>query len=103
MDFGEQMMQLMLVIVGLLVALGGVTAWSRHKKSSGGSQANQEQPAQVDDTADEMAEGSGRSGMTASEHRHSDRADRFDLTGKNAEAAAKVLKRMLQQDNQKHS
>jgi len=100
MGFGDQLMQLMLIIVALLVALGGVTAWGRHRKSGGDSQSNPERSV-LNSVADDVSDESGRSGMvTPSDQRHADRAERFDLTGKNAEAAAKVLKRMLQQDNQ---
>ena len=93
----NELPQLIIIIVVLLVAYGGIRVWTSRRPS-------------------ENADGSpgGGVGQSATDqhladvivHDHSDipRADRnksrFNLTGKDAEVAAKVLKRMLSQDKE---
>lgn len=108
MSFTEELTQLVMIIVGLLVVLFGVNFWTQKGgsltlPSMGNKSSDATGPTNIGNgTAESMA------GMEAEEvesesipkmgpDRH---ADRFDLTGKNAEAAAKVLKGMLKKDEQ---
>ena len=105
MDFGEQITQLLLVILALLVAFFGVTFWTKRKSGQlGGEPSSAEAPpvpggaggtagVEALGALDEATESKGGGGSG------SEAAKRFqNLTGKDAEAAARILKRMLKQD-----
>ena len=95
MDFGEQLTMLIVMIVLLGAAYFGVTTWS---KRAGDRQANS--PAAgggVDDDEFDVA-GDLREALKDRDAVAKQREQRFKLTGKDAEVAAKVLKRMLKQD-----
>lgn len=115
MTFGEELMQLLLIIGALLMALAGINFWTKKGGSitlppMGGKSADpasgvpantgDETNALMDDVGSdanpsgEGNSGGGSGGSVADRH-----GDRFDLTGKDAEAAARVLKRMLKQDS----
>ena len=100
MDFGEEITQLLVIIVGLLVALFGLNFWVKRggginmPSTKSNSQNVQQYVEDVDQDAEEkMAD---LKLPKTGKDRH---GDRFDLTGKDAEAAARVLKRMLKQDS----
>ena len=113
MDFTEEVTQLAVIIVVLLVAYLGINMWTKRGggitipsmggRASGGGEAGEGgtgaggvDVAGLDvDGADDGLDGYPRSGSVADRH-----GDRFNLTGRDAEAAAKVLKRMLQQDEE---
>ena len=113
MGFGEEITQLLLIIGALMLALGGVSMWSKRsgkggEAGGGGGGAGSAGAAGgmgIGDLGD--ATGGGGSGLGeavesrgggSSDSRH---GDRFKFTGKDAEVAAKVLKRMLKQDGDK--
>ena len=95
MDFGEQLTMLIVVIVLLGAAYFGVTTWS---KRSGSGQANASGARGVVDHDEFDAASDLRQAMESRDVVAKQREKRFQLTGKDAEVAAKVLKRMLKQD-----
>lgn len=107
MSFTEELTQLLLIIGALLMVLFGVNFWTK----KGGSLTLPSIGNKSSDATDPASAGNGpagsMAGMAAEEESENlpkmgpDRhAERFDLTGKNAEAAAKVLKGMLKKDEQ---
>ena len=103
MDHSAEATQLIVVIVILVVAYFGVMVWTRRVKNrppgeggggigvSGGAAGGI--AGSADDTDD--IDGMGVPAKKKGPDRHK---GRFQLKGKDAETAAKVLKRMLQQD-----
>ena len=103
MDHSAEATQLIVVIVILVVAYFGVMVWTRRVKNrppgeggggigvSGGAAGGI--AGSADDTDD--IDGMGVPAKKKGPDRHK---GRFQLQGKDAETAAKVLKRMLQQD-----
>lgn len=109
MSFGEEITQLLMIIVALIMALMGINYWTKRggtlslpsmgSRSKQGSTEHPETGTNAHDVAEAHVEGAiaakkkGSGGSAAERH-----GDRFNLTGKDAEAAARVLKRMLKQD-----
>ncbi len=111
MSFGEEITQILVIIVVLLMAFFGLNFWTKRKKataeiqqqaaenaglaSPGGSAAA---GASLDGSAAvgaDMGEAMAEKSTSATKSRQAKNMERFDLKGKDAEAAAKVLKRML--------
>jgi len=107
MDYTEQATQLFLVVVVLVAAYFGVMVWTRRVNNNnpgegggggfggmmgggGGGAAGGVQGTGLSDDGD-VASGPG--GKSADRNK-----GRFQLQGRDAEVAAKVLKRMLKQD-----
>lgn len=115
MTFVEELVQLLIIIFALLLVLFGVNFWTKKGggitlPSMGGSGSSGEAGQQMAGIHGEDADGvqgtgnaqgaGGSGGKRKSGNSAADRhGDRFDLTGKDAEAAARVLKRMLKQDD----
>lgn len=109
MTFGEEVTQLLLIIGALLLALAGINFWTKKggsitlpslsgkpAKPADGTPTNSGEEA--DEFLDNMGLGKSSGGSGGSGGSGADRhGDRFQLTGKDAEAAARVLKRMLKQ------
>jgi len=115
MTFVEELVQLLIIIFALLLVLFGVNFWTKKGgsltlPSMGGSGSSGEAGQQMagldgngidgtyesgDVQGSRNSGGKSKGGGSAAD-RH---GDRFDLTGKDAEAAARVLKRMLKQDD----
>ena len=95
MDFGEQLTMLIVLIVSLGAAYFGVTTWSKRAASR---QANS--PVVGGGVGDDEFDAAGdlREAMKDRDAVAKQREKRFQLTGKDAEVAAKVLKRMLKED-----
>ena len=111
MTFAEELVQLLLIIGALLLALAGINFWTKKGgsitlPSMGGKSANSANPADGmpagmgADTDESMTDLVSPKSKSSSGNSAADRhGDRFNLTGKDAEAAARVLKRMLKQDS----
>ncbi len=114
MGFGEQMTQLMLIILALGLAYGGIMFWTKRTGNGGGGGilgpgGPAIQPPDLEDVAGTPpgTAGGGPGGVPGElGDAISDRVDGQTkaaervqaLTGRDAEAAARVLKRMLKQD-----
>lgn len=115
MTFVEELVQLLIIIFALLLVLFGVSFWTKKGGSftlpsiggSGASGGAGQHMTGIDGEDADGVPGTGsvhgsggsggkRKGGGSAAERH---GDRFDLTGKDAEAAARVLKRMLKQDD----
>jgi hypothetical protein len=99
MDFGEQLTMLVVLIVLLGVAYFLVTTWSKRAGSKAGDSAGTPVDLGLDDDKDDSA-ADLRQAMKDRDAVAKQREKRFQLTGKDAEVAAKVLKRMLKQDRE---
>jgi len=106
MSFSEEITQLVVIIVVLLLAYMGINVWTKRggkltlpSMGGGGSggEGNAGGAGGVGAVDDDVADTTDypRSGNAADRH-----GDRFNLTGPTAEAAAKVLKRMLHDDEE---
>ena len=100
MDHSAEATQLIVVIVILVVAYFGVMVWTRRVKNrppgegGGGIGVSGGAAGGIAGSADDT-DGMGVPAKKKGPDRHK---GRFQLQGKDAETAAKVLKRMLQQD-----
>lgn len=107
MNFSEELTQLVAIIVLLLILYWGINSWIKQGGSlrilgvgkrddgeagKGGEASN----AGLGDMVDDGDMAKPRSSGTGAADRH---GDRFNLVGREAEVAAKVLKRMLKQDD----
>lgn len=102
MSFMDQLTQLIVVVVMLVVAYFGVMVWTRRANKEGGGGTG--------GGGGLFGMGGGAGVESGGAHdlddvsagpdipKSADRKGRFNLTGRDAEVAAKVLKRMLQQD-----
>ena len=100
MDYGGEATQLFFVVILLVVAYFGVMIWTRR--------VNKRQPGEGVGGSGRIAGGGAVSaadtdyvdetGTPAGKEVANRRKGRFQLQGKDAEVAAKVLKRMLSQD-----
>lgn len=98
MEMSEQLTMLIVLILVLGLAYMGVNFWSKRNRAAGGGG-----PArQNTDPADLLLEEVGEERPRA-KSRERDIQQRFQLQGRDAEMAAKVLKRMLKQDQQKNN
>lgn len=99
MAFGEQLTMLLVLIVLLGTAYFAVTTWSKRNRKQGseGGRAALDAGGGEDevDSASDL-----RRAMKDRDALARQREKRFQLTGKDAEVAAKVLKRMLKQDRE---
>jgi hypothetical protein len=95
MGFGEQLTMLIVLIVVLGVAYFAITTWSKRAEAKQAS-APKAGTGLGDDEFD--AAGDLREALKDRDAVAKRREQRFQLTGKDAEVAAKVLKRMLRQD-----
>ena len=109
MTFAEEIVQLLLIIVALLMVLMGINFWTKRGggltlPSIGGKGSNPLPDANIED---EYLTGTTRSNKSSGGSKSRNKGnvstadrigERFNLTGKDAEAAARVLKRMLKQD-----
>ena len=114
MSFEAQITQLVLIIVVLVMAYAGLTFWTKRRAGQVAEQAERAADGMTGGGADGMGgmddvggmdvstEMGGGSGAVASAGGGGDKAaDRLqNLSGSDAEAAAKVLRRMLQQDKE---
>ena len=97
MGFGEQLTMLIVLIVLLGVAYFMITTWS--KRSQITAERESARRAQASDEGEEFDKaGDLREALRDRDVVAKQRERRFQLTGKDAEVAAKVLKRMLKQD-----
>jgi len=115
MSFGQEITQILVIIVILLMAFFGLNFWTKRKKAAaelqqqaaenaglvapGGSDAA---GASLDGSAAagaDMGEAMAEKSTSATKSSQAKSMERFDLKGKDAEAAAKVLKRMLKTGN----
>ena len=97
MDAGEQLMMMLMIILVLGLAYFGVSFWSKRMGASkdgsgagGGTGAGA--PGNLSHLLDEVEE------VQSDSQTREKRTQRLDLTGARAEMAAKVLKRMLKED-----
>ena len=96
MGFGEQLTYLLVLIVVLGAAYFLVTMWS--KKSAGAANPAGPGSAGGAGDVDEFDVAADlREAVDARDDVAKQREQRFNLTGRDAEVAAKVLKRMLKQ------
>ncbi|MBT3602006.1 MAG: hypothetical protein HOE48_09525 [Candidatus Latescibacteria bacterium] len=108
MSFTEELTQLVTIIVALLLVLFGVNFWTKKggsiKLPSMGNKASGNVEGGINNESVESVDGmgvgqdEGTSAATSGGSAADRNAERFDLTGKNAEAAARVLKGMLNKD-----
>jgi hypothetical protein len=109
MTFGEEISQLLIIIVALLVVLLGVNFWTKrggtlnlpslgNKGSNALSDTNIEDEFLTGNTGKKKSSVRGKGGENDGLSTADRLGERFNLTGKDAEAAARVLKRMLKQD-----
>ncbi|MDA0746745.1 MAG: hypothetical protein O2954_09500 [bacterium] len=100
MEFGEQLTMLIVLIVVLGLAYMGVTFWSKKNKAAqiaGGAASPKDGSAgQKDFLLEEIEEERPKP-----KSQKGDLQQRFQLQGRDAEVAAKVLKRMLKKDQPK--
>ena len=108
MDFTEEVTMLVGLILVLGLAYMGVTFWSKRPVAPGaaggdgtaaGGAAGKGQNAVADMALEELEEKQ----PPAHVDRQTDLKERFQLSGKDAEVAAKVLKRMLKQGKDNRS
>jgi hypothetical protein len=109
MTFAEEIVQLLIIIVALLMVLMGISFWTKRggsltlpsMGSKGSSHAlpdtsiDDEYLPETPGTKKSSGKGGGNDGLSTADRL----GERFNLTGKDAEAAARVLKRMLKQDD----
>jgi hypothetical protein len=99
MNNTDQAIQLFVVLVLLIIAYAGVMVWTRRAKNSneqgGGGGRGAFGGASDAGGADLGADGVPASPKKTGKGRNK---GRFELKGRDAEVAAKVLKRMLKQD-----
>ena len=98
MSFMDQLTQLIVVVVMLVVAYFGVMVWTRraNKEGGGGGLFGMGGGAGAESGgAHDLDDVSAGPDIPKSADRNK---GRFNLTGRDAEVAAKVLKRMLKQD-----
>jgi len=104
MSFTEELTQLVTIIVALLLVLFGVNFWTKKggsiKLPSMGNKASGNVEGGINNESVESLDGMGvgQDEGTSAATSGGSPAERFDLTGKNAEAAARVLKGMLNKD-----
>ncbi len=99
MEAGDQLTVLGLLIVVLGVAYFGLTAWTKRSgKAAAKEAAGPPGGPGVADDVDMAAD--LRDAVDSRDQAAKQREKRFNLTGKDAETAAKVLKRMLRQDRE---
>lgn len=110
MNFSEELTQLVAIIVVLLIAYWGINTWIKQggslsipdvgKGADGeageGGKGGEAPSAGLEDMADDGGMETPRSSGDSAADRH---GGRFNLVGREAEVAAKVLKRMLRQDD----
>lgn len=99
MDFGSQITQLFMLIVALVVAYAGIMFWNKFNSNREQSLIKNEETSIAKGGNEEIGLSSEVmpetfSGSVVKKNIQ----NRFELTGKDAEAAAKVLKRMLNQE-----
>ena len=108
MGFEEQLTTLLILILVLGLAYAGVNYWSRKgadlkggllgKLVGGGGAASSDELAPGAGLDGDMGDEGPRPSMSATGERVRQLNKRYELSGKDAEMAAKVLKRMLKQD-----
>ena len=102
MDFSDEITQLVVVIVVLLMAYLGINMWTKRGSGftipsiGGGGKGDTGVDGEGGTYIDSMDDSVEKPRGSSAADRH---GDRFNLTGSDAEAAAKVLRRMLRGDN----
>jgi len=92
---GGEATQLILIIVALVVVYGGVMFWT---KRSGKDKKAQPLAPRLEDLGGDSGETALDGSVTSRDGSGPKKnSERFKLTGRDAEVAAKVLKRMLKQ------
>jgi len=110
MTFSEEISQLLIIIVALLVVLLGINFWTKRGgtltlPSASNKGSNALPDTNIDDefltgaTGKKKSNGGNKGGDNDGLSTADRLGERFNLTGKDAEAAARVLKRMLKQDD----
>jgi len=93
----DELTQMVLIVVVLIVAYAGLKAWT--KRSGQGGDAGGAGSTGLGTQHEQMlANLEAEIEVERPKSRKERNEERFTLTGKDAEAAAKVLKRMLKQD-----
>ena len=92
---GTEVTHLIGIIIALVVVYGGVMLWTKHAKQQSGAQAPA--PGVAGPGVDAGVLGVGEDDQSRPEGGRKKGSERFSLTGRDAEVAAKVLKRMLKQ------
>ena len=104
MSFGDEITQILAIIVVLLLAFVGLNFYSKQKKAR---EAARQEAAEKEGLTSPGGSAGGAIGLgdstggkttSVTASRKAQTAERFQLTGKDAENAAKVIKRMFQGD-----